>query len=146
MHTKLHENRNDRFCCAAQKKKYDCEILIDREYKTKLKLTMLRKCQLMASFQEDSVLLGHFQAAKSQDCREESPSVCCGPEQARASPLWRRASRASQVLPRAGPGESSLSAAQCRPPTGRPQRVDSKSQVEGQCCSHCATLVILVTE
>ena len=30
-HTKLHENRHDRFCCAAQQKKYDCEILIDRE-------------------------------------------------------------------------------------------------------------------
>ena len=45
-------------------------------------------------------------------------------EPARASSLLRRASRASQVSPRAGPGESSLSAAQ-----SRPGRVDFKLSV-----------------
>ena len=56
------------------------------------------------------------------------PSVCYGPEPASASPLWRRASRASQVRPRAGPGESSLSAAQSRPPSGRQRRVGPSLQ------------------
>ena len=43
------------------------------------------------------------------------------------------------MRPRAGPGVSSLSAAQSRP--GRPQRVEFKSRVECQCCSHGATRV-----
>ena len=64
--------------------------------------------------------------------------------QSRLAQVRCGAELAERVRPIAGPGESSLSAAQSRPPTGRPQRVDFKSRVECQCRSHGATQVILV--
>ena len=118
----MHENHNFQFCRAAEKKKYDCET--DRKFIICL-IQNEAQTHVAQEVSFDDFISGRVVSAGCEESRLQQrvsprPSVRYGPEPARASPLLCRASRARQVRPRAGPGESSLSASQSRPPTGRP--------------------------
>ena len=123
-HTQWHENRNDRFCCAAQKKKYDsrlwnifhtrrssnsrCSESAGRDFISRRLVSALlfvrcsdisRPRGTAAKSQSDSKCGPASATAQSRlvlvRCGAElAGRVKCGPEQARAGQAW--------VRPRAG--------------------------------------------
>ena len=108
-------------------------------YKTKLKLTLLRNCRSTTSFQRDSFLHYYVLTFPGREKSglplrvSQTRSVAQRPQSATAQSRLARvrcgAELARQVKCGAGPGESSLSAAQSRLSTARQRRVDFKSRV-----------------
>ena len=88
---------------ALLKRKYMIvKFLIDREF-----ITFFIQTEAQTHVAQEVPVSSRLMALSQEDSRlprrvSPRPSVRYGPEPARASPLWRRASRASQVRPRAG--------------------------------------------